>query len=114
MEKKQINITIPMDIYEMIVEEAGIRQSKLKKVCPLSVIVNEIFEPAARAHFNGHNPIDNKQDDKPLLGACKEGVIIDDKAFEDDKPVEQTDSKQDAKPSSDPYADVNIFGSIGG
>ena len=88
MDKKQINITIPMDIYEKIVEEAGIRQSKLKKVCPLSVIVNEIFEPAARAHYNGHNPIDNKQEAKPV-------------------------EKQEDKPPSNPYADVNIFGNIG-
>ena len=96
MSKKQINVTIPMDIYERIVEEAGIRQSKLKKVCPLSVIVNEIFEPAARAYFNGHNPIDNKQEVKPV-----------------EQQDSERDAEQEAQPSSNPFANVNIFGNIG-
>ena len=92
MDKKQINITIPMDIYERIVEEAGIRQSKLKKVCPLSVIVNEIFEPAARAHYNGHNPTDNKQDAEPI-------------EQQDSEPV---DKQEDKPPVNDFFKDVTF------
>ena len=111
---KQVNLVVDDDIYAEMVREAGKRQLESGSICSIASLAKEIFTPAARARYNGHNPIDNKQDDKPLLGVCKEGVIIDDKSFEDDKPVEQTDSKQDAKPSSDPYADVNIFGSIGG
>jgi hypothetical protein len=96
---KQVNLVVDDDVYAEMVREAGKRQLESGSICSIASLAKEIFTPAARARYNGHNPIDNKP-----LGERNEAVVVDDKSFDSAK-----DAEQEAQPQvNDFFKDVSF------